>query len=60
MCWQRRAGGPERIVIAEIGELVVRLQRRDRHPVERKQEHEDEDRERQIDRHEAAAAGGSR
>ena len=46
---ERRPDHPERAVVGVVGQLVVGFDRGDRHPVEREQQHEDEDRQRQVD-----------
>ncbi len=46
---ERRMRDPVRVVVLHVDELRVRLNRRQDHPVERKEQHEDDDRERQID-----------
>ncbi len=51
---ERRPPPPITAVILVVGELVVRLHGRDGHPVEREQQHEDEDRERQVDHEDLA------
>src|SRR6266699_2105888 len=51
---ERRRPGPERIEALEVEQLLVRLDRRERHPIEREQQHEENERERQIKRHEAS------
>src|SRR5215470_11242450 len=47
---ERRRRRPEWIEAVEIEQLLVRFDRRQRHPVEREQEHDQDDRERQIKR----------
>src|SRR6266404_3226455 len=49
-----RIPGPERIELLEVDQLLVRFDRRQAHPVERKQQDEDDDRQRQIKRHQPA------
>ena len=39
---ERRADGPERVVGLEVEQVLLGLHRRHRHPVERKQQHEQE------------------
>ena len=46
---ERRPDHPERAVLGVVGQLVVRFDGGDRHPVEREQQHEHEDRQRQVD-----------
>src|SRR5207244_2454277 len=49
-----RIPGPERIELVEIEQLLVRFDRGQPHPVEREQQNEHDDRQRQIKRDEAA------
>src|SRR6266446_10411781 len=49
--FEGRTQGPERVELVEIEQLLVWLHRCQRHPVEWKQQDDDDDRERQIKRH---------
>ena len=52
-----RIPGPERIELVEIEQLLVRFDRRQTHPVEREQQDEHDDRQRQVKRDEAPRQG---
>ena len=49
-----RRPGPERIEAVEIEQLLVRLDGGERHPVEREQQHDQDEGQRQIERDEPA------
>ncbi|MCY1242501.1 hypothetical protein D9M72_554650 [compost metagenome] len=51
---KRRPDHPEWAVIVVIRQLRIRLHCSDRHPIERKEQHEDEHRHRQINDHDPA------
>ncbi len=53
----RRRGDPERVVFLVVQQFRVRLERGDRHPVEREQQDQHEAGQRQIDHHHAPRAG---
>src|SRR5690606_16774720 len=47
---QRWMNNPERIVSVHIDELLIRFDRRQRHPIERKKQDDDDDEQRKIER----------
>ena len=51
---QRRMHHPERVVGLHVDQLLVGFDRRQPHPVEREQQHDEDDEQRQIQRHQPA------